>query len=106
MTQHDDAIGLQRGHRLLPPPLGGGKESVHTAVDHKKGGFLRHRLRAIAVQYWRLIHRAIPWYTAQTTAWISVPADVDDRCEACPSGRRRSVIHGNPLPALSGGPWG
>jgi len=33
---------------------------------------LRKRLSAIAVQYWRLIRRAIAWYTAQMTAWISV----------------------------------
>jgi hypothetical protein len=30
-----------------------------------------------AAGYWGLIHRATAWYTPQTTAWISVPADVD-----------------------------
>jgi len=46
-------------------------------------GRIRNRLRAIAVKYWRLIHRAIAWYTARTTAWISVHADVDETTHAC-----------------------
>jgi len=97
-----------------PPPTPRGESSErHAAVvtasptpAHPAEAERRQPYESHAVQYWRLIHRAIAWYTAQTTAWISVHADVDDRCEACPGGRRRSFIHGDPLPALSGGPWG